>query len=50
MPRQMWCCDYCNYQDESESYVIEHEEKFCANAPEPEEDELDIDIPYNDED
>ena len=31
MAKQLWCCDYCDFQDESRSRVERHEEKCDAN-------------------
>jgi hypothetical protein len=28
MATQLWCCDFCNFQDESRSNVEKHE-KLC---------------------
>ena len=31
MPTQLWCCDYCGFQDEAKSSVEKHEENCDLN-------------------
>lgn len=41
MATQLWCCDYCDFQDESRTYVERHE-KICNSNPANQEEEAEV--------